>query len=328
LPSLLPPGYKPLTGAELFAVVILIHADCWLFVFTSAVLRYIIDYNEHSLACGSAIHMCIFFFISNKMLVSLFLVERAHVVLSRGARRLKSRLYVVNLTVVLLIYASCFSTFWPFHFNQIQGGLCFSGLKRAVLTTYIVADGVTNVYLTTLFLLPVIRSHSFGRGWRSGVWDERVPQLNSGLRELALRTFTGSLLSLGSITANMVIFTVLQVEPVWLCISTCQGDRECGLKSFPVPPLALAPFSNQQHEPGSALHIHHHSLDRAGRPLSPQRQQASIPTVKPARVARYQHAFPQYQPGDKVIAAGSAIIRGRVLWDRIGRDARCRRLPL
>lgn len=58
---------KPLTGAGLSAVVILIHADCWLFVFTGAVLRYIVNYNQHSFSCGFAIHTCIFFFVSNKV---------------------------------------------------------------------------------------------------------------------------------------------------------------------------------------------------------------------------------------------------------------------
>lgn len=65
--TLLPQRRKPLTGADLFAVVILIHADCWLLVFISAIIRYIINYNENSLGCGAAMHMCAFFYISNKV---------------------------------------------------------------------------------------------------------------------------------------------------------------------------------------------------------------------------------------------------------------------
>jgi hypothetical protein len=127
------------------SVVLGIHVNTWAFFTTCAILRYLISYNIYGFSCTRSYNMCIVSFTLTKMFMSLFLVERAHIVLSQGTPRLKSKLYVLNLAAVICIYTICFTLFWPFHTTRILEDLCIVGVRRVVLVLNITGDGALNV---------------------------------------------------------------------------------------------------------------------------------------------------------------------------------------
>lgn len=206
--------------------VFMVFSSSWMFAFVTAVFQYIIKFNSSPTACRSTTQACIVFFLFTKALISLFLVERAHVVLGHGLKRRQSLLCIVNYILVTLVYIVCFTLYWPFHHAWIEQpqNICMLRIKRSVLLSYIGCDGLFNVYLTTLFLLPLIKSHSLRN---SSVSNGTSKPLNAKLRELSLRTFIGSCLALITISANMIIFTVFEDEAMWLCMVCCQTDVLC-----------------------------------------------------------------------------------------------------
>ncbi|KAL3296072.1 hypothetical protein RB213_013151 [Colletotrichum asianum] len=106
---------------------------------------------------------------------------------------------------------------------------CVIGLERAILIPIIVFDALVNIYLTSLFLIPLFKLHSIQasilRPWTMGS-NHRHPRTppNVRLRRLALRTFLGALLTLTVSLTNLSVLVALGGEVVWLCLACCNID--------------------------------------------------------------------------------------------------------
>ncbi|KAK8069894.1 hypothetical protein PG994_006510 [Apiospora phragmitis] len=87
-------------------------------------------------------------------------------------------------------------------------------------------------------------------------------------RELSIRTFTGSCLALLSISANMIVFTVFEDEPMWMCMVSCQSDGEPACLFF---------------------HLFGGPLDNTGRTLGAARRRPINLRIL-GRNGRFQHA--------------------------------------
>ncbi|KAK1517620.1 uncharacterized protein CCOS01_11877 [Colletotrichum costaricense] len=204
-----------------------------LFVFGSWVfqLLFLAELRMDFIPCSAAGILCLTAYVVIK-LVYLFMVDKAHVIRGTTKSRLKSKLYVFNAFVMLAVYGIIAT------FNFVSRGsrydkendVCSIGLERTILLPVIFFDAVVNVYLTSLFLFPLLRLHSIQismmKPWtmhENTLHFSRVPP-NVRLRRLALRTFAGVIGTLAISIANLSVLVALEGEIVWLCLTCCNTD--------------------------------------------------------------------------------------------------------
>ncbi|KAH8671504.1 hypothetical protein BX600DRAFT_510173 [Xylariales sp. PMI_506] len=165
-----------------------IYIDCYIFVISSSVLQFGgFDLNNNFYACQSATILCLVGYISTK-LIYLFLVDRAHTIRARVVKRFKSKLYLFNSFGMVGMYCVFFVMLFVFRINVIEDGLCIIGVKGAMLIAPISFEIIINIYLTTLFLIPLV----------------------NGLTFVFLR--------------NLAALMALDGEPAWLCVLCCKTD--------------------------------------------------------------------------------------------------------
>ncbi|KAK1710273.1 hypothetical protein BDP67DRAFT_407984 [Colletotrichum lupini] len=166
-----------------------------LFVFGSWVfqLLFLAELRMDFIPCSAAGILCLTAYVVIK-LVYLFMVDKAHVIRGTTKSRLKSKLYVFNAFVMLGM--SMFRVHRGSRYDK-ENDVCSIGLERTILLPVIFFDAVVNVYLTSLFLFPLLRLHSIQismmKPWtmhENTLHFSRVPP-NVRLRRLALRTFAG-----------------------------------------------------------------------------------------------------------------------------------------
>ncbi|EGX49214.1 hypothetical protein AOL_s00078g598 [Orbilia oligospora ATCC 24927] len=86
-------------------------------------------------------------------------------------------------------------------------------MKKVALLPLITFDVVVNVYLTTLFLIPVVK-----------IAQGKAQQSHQALRSMAIKTFCGSCATLISSVANLTTLMLLKGEPGWICLLLCNAD--------------------------------------------------------------------------------------------------------
>ncbi|KAK8023743.1 hypothetical protein PG993_011809 [Apiospora rasikravindrae] len=206
-----------------FILVIAIYVDSLLFMLGSSLMQFTLDANANVRVCRATILLCITAYLSSKLLIYLFLVDRAYIVRDTLKPRLKSRLYLFHLGFIL-----------GNHANDITSeNLCVIAVNHDILICITVVDVIINVgysfqlslpgrtraddgvahpqvYLTTLFLRPIIQSHSF-RGQGRSVDSKRGP-LDTRLRSLTKKTFLGTCCTLLSSLAAIVIQCITNNE--------------------------------------------------------------------------------------------------------------------
>ncbi|KAI8299005.1 hypothetical protein K4K61_011039 [Colletotrichum sp. SAR11_59] len=199
-----------------FVVVLLIYLDSYLFVFVTAVLQFALGVNTNIQICDGAILLCLVCYITTKVLIYLFLVEKAHIIRGATKPRLKSKLYIFNSFGMLGVYAVIAILNFIFRITRIDDGQCYIGMQKVSMIPLISFDAVVNVYLTILFLIPLKSLYSFKN-------FPKTPA-NVRLRTVALRTFVGALCTLTSSIVNLTVLMALDGEPGWVCLMCCNSD--------------------------------------------------------------------------------------------------------
>ncbi|EFQ30368.1 uncharacterized protein GLRG_05512 [Colletotrichum graminicola M1.001] len=170
-------------------LVLLIYFFSFVFVFGTSILQfgYGADLNFHT--CSAATFFCLAGYVSTKF-IYLFMVERAHIIRQTRKSRFKSKLYLINsLGVFVLIVIMNFI----FRITHFEDGICIIGMQTPVILPLISFDAAVNVYLTILFLLPLLSLHSvkynFWRPWTLDWRNRRIPRAppNVRLRKLVIR---------------------------------------------------------------------------------------------------------------------------------------------
>ncbi|KAK6335709.1 hypothetical protein TWF730_003087 [Orbilia blumenaviensis] len=203
-------SWKKLTPVRWF--ILLVYIDSFLFVFSVGVISLGFGVNKTTGSCSAAIIMCIIFYETTK-LIYILLVEKVRLVKNAWLPRRKDKLYLFNSFGLLVPYMSvCFLTL-AYRFSYFQNGVCRIGMKKVALLPLITFDVVVNVYLTTLFLIPVIK---ISRG--------RAQESHQALRRMAVKTFFGSCATLTSSVANLTTLMLLKGEPGWVCLLLCNVD--------------------------------------------------------------------------------------------------------
>ncbi|CAF3502219.1 unnamed protein product [Fusarium graminearum] len=197
-------------------LVLIIYVDSYGFVFTSAILTQVFGLNTSFNICHGAIILCLVCYVTTKILIYVFLVEKAHVIRSSTTRRRNSGLYLFNIITLLVGYGVVVVMNFVFRIARIVNGECFIGMEKISMIPLIAFDAVVNVYLTILFLIPLKNLYSFKNLPKTGA--------NSRLRSVAMRTFVGACCTLTSSIVNLSVLMVLNGEPGWVCLMCCNSD--------------------------------------------------------------------------------------------------------
>ncbi|TFK36647.1 hypothetical protein BDQ12DRAFT_686276 [Crucibulum laeve] len=191
--------------------MILMFCDSWLFLFSSGILVLGVGLELNKSVCTAAIYLCVIFYATSKFLVYAFLTEKVHVVWSPtvGTRRFESPVYLTCLVTVAL-YCIVITLMMGGPIHEINAdGACVIGMRRLASIPLLVYDLYVNVFLTFMFLWPLVRSKL----------------LSSGVRRLAVRTFVAALVALTTSTVNMAVLIVLKGRELgWVFIGACGAD--------------------------------------------------------------------------------------------------------
>jgi len=194
-------------------LVLAIYIDSFLFVFTTAIISQGVGVNNALAVCSIAIELCLVFYMTTKVMLYLFLVERARIVRGTRKPRMKDRLYLFNAFGMLIPYGIVIVLNLLYRFALINNeGMCIIGIKLIAIIPLVVFDVIVNVYLTILFLVPLWGLHSFRN------------KLNMALRRTALRAFIGSCVTLSTSVANLLTLIILKGEPGYICLMCCNAD--------------------------------------------------------------------------------------------------------
>ncbi|KAK2021079.1 hypothetical protein LX32DRAFT_714142 [Colletotrichum zoysiae] len=198
-------------------LVFAIYADSYLFVFSTAILQFALGVNTNIQICDGAILLCLVCYVTTKVLIYMFLVEKSHIIRGATKPRLKSKLYIFNSFVMLGIYAVIAILNFIFRITRIDDdGQCYIGMQKVSMIPLISFDAVVNIYLTILFLIPLKSLYSFKHC--------STTPANARLRTVACRTFIGALCTLTSSIVNLTVLMVLDGEPGWVCLMCCNSD--------------------------------------------------------------------------------------------------------
>ncbi|XTI95342.1 hypothetical protein V2W45_1016071 [Cenococcum geophilum] len=198
----------PLTGW----LLVLIYCDSFAFVFLTGIISRGFNMNALNI-CRGVILLCLACYMTTKVLIYLFLVEKAYIVRGRRQPRLKDKLYLFNCFGMICPYIGVFVLNFIFRIAYIgDDGICIIGMKRVAMIPLLSFEIVVNVYLTLLFILPIRKLYSYRHN------------VNAALRAVALRTFIGSCATLTSSVVNITVLMVLEGEPAWICMMCCNAD--------------------------------------------------------------------------------------------------------
>ncbi|KAE9380242.1 hypothetical protein N431DRAFT_361713 [Stipitochalara longipes BDJ] len=197
-------------------LVLVIYVDSIAFVAGVAVLSNGFGIDSSHKICAQAVVLCLSCYMTTKFLY-YFLVERAYIIRRSAKPRLKDKLYLFNSFGMLIPYCVVIALNFYFRFAIYEKGTCRIGMKRVAMIPLIGFDILVNVYLTSLFLIPL-------RGKAPSPLYSYKNDRNSQARTVALRTFIGSCCTLTSSVVNLTFVMVLNGEPGWICLMCCNVD--------------------------------------------------------------------------------------------------------
>ncbi|KAK6845121.1 hypothetical protein PG995_015231 [Apiospora arundinis] len=134
-----------------FAILI----DSWAFALATIILQHGTGLSPSDWkACSAAIVLCLILYVTTKS-ICLFLTERAFIVRDGSKRRLESKLYLFNSAGLLCTYLAVFTLNLVHRISRLENGRCIIGARKSALVPLVSCDVLVNIYLTTLFLIPL-----------------------------------------------------------------------------------------------------------------------------------------------------------------------------
>lgn len=198
-------------------LVFAIYADSFLFVFATAILQFGLGVDHSLSVCESAILLCLVCYVTTKILIYMFLVEKAHIIRSTSKKpRMRSKLYLFNSFGMIGVYSGVVVLNFVYRITKVENGECIIGMQKIAMIPLIAFDLLVNIYLTILFLIPLSSLHSF----------KNMPKTtgNRRLKTVAMRTFIGCVCTLTSSIVNLSVLMALDGEPGWVCLMCCNSD--------------------------------------------------------------------------------------------------------
>ncbi|KAI4955464.1 hypothetical protein J4E91_001325 [Alternaria rosae] len=156
---------------------------------------------------------CLIGYMTTKILIYYFLVEKAYVVRGSKKPRMKTKLWLFNCLFMLLPYTIFVVMNFIFRITYIDdSGVCIIGMQKIAMLPLITFEVIVNVYLTALFIIPLRGLYSYQHN------------ANPTLHRMAKRSLIGSLATLTTSVVNLTILMVLRGEPGWICLMCCNAD--------------------------------------------------------------------------------------------------------
>ncbi|PPQ69194.1 hypothetical protein CVT25_006972 [Psilocybe cyanescens] len=191
--------------------VVLMYIDSWLFILGSGILTFGFGLEHSEATCVTAAYLCVVFYSTAKFFVYAFLAEKAHIVWSptKGERRLESSVYLCCLvSVSLYCIVMTLMLGGPIHETK-ENGACVIGLKPRASIPVLVYDLYINLFLTFMFIYPLV-----GSKVKSHV-----------IRRLAVRTGVAAIVALSTSTINIAVLIRLDGRELgWVNLSICSVD--------------------------------------------------------------------------------------------------------
>ncbi|KAI2465724.1 hypothetical protein F4781DRAFT_408375 [Annulohypoxylon bovei var. microspora] len=197
-------------------LVFTLYVDSWTFVFATGIINYGIGVDSNLGVCSAAILSYLFCYISTKVLIYMFLVEKAFIIRGGPKRRLESKLYLFNSFGMLTIHGIISILNFVYRVASLDNGRCIIGIGRQGLIPMITFDIAVIVYLTVLFLNPLRNIPAF----------QGLSNMPAGprLRNVAMRTFIGAMCTTTSTVVNLLVLMILDGEPGWVFLTCCNAD--------------------------------------------------------------------------------------------------------
>lgn len=211
-------------------LVLAIYTFSIVFVITAIILHYGVGTNGDNAICTAAVFLCLSVYMFTKILIYFFLIDRAHIIRSVNKPRLRSKLYLFNVGSTIVVYSTIAVFDFLFHTSYQEKGQCRLGVALSGLIPTITFDALTNIYLTILFLKPLLNTYSIRRvspkpGSASSIaFSIASSTVNPELKPLAIRTMIGCVLTLIGSLINLILIWGLNNEPAWLCLFMCTSD--------------------------------------------------------------------------------------------------------
>ncbi|ETS73408.1 hypothetical protein PFICI_15013 [Pestalotiopsis fici W106-1] len=118
-----------------YTVVLGIFVDSWLFVFITGILKYGVDLNSSYAVCSAALFLCLTFYMTAKI----------YVVRNDTKPRLKSKLYIFNTFVVIILYLVVAIVNLIYRITRIDDGVCIIGMQRGAMVALLGFDTFVNM---------------------------------------------------------------------------------------------------------------------------------------------------------------------------------------
>ncbi|KAI6350911.1 hypothetical protein MCOR25_010294 [Pyricularia grisea] len=193
-------------------MVLMIYFVSFLFVLGNSILQFGLGSELNYSTCMAAEFLCL----------STYALTKVHIVQESRKSRLKSRIYLINSFGMMGIYVIIIIMNFVFRVNFYDEGICVIGQTRFALIPLIVFDVFINIYLTILFLIPLLIRRPYTLVLHSAKMEYTAPNLR--LRRLVFRTFVGTCCTLASSVTNMTVLMILNGESSWLCFIACNSD--------------------------------------------------------------------------------------------------------
>ncbi|KAK4226444.1 hypothetical protein QBC38DRAFT_228773 [Podospora fimiseda] len=198
-------------------IVFAIYADSFLFVFATGILQFGFGVGYSMSVCESAILLCLACYVTTKILIYIFLVEKAFIIRSGTKKlRMRSKLYLFNSFGMIGVYCVVVVLNFIYRITKVENGQCIIGMQRPAMIPLISFDLLVNIYLTLVFLIPLTRLYTY-KNFQETPGSRR-------LRTVAIRTFVGCICTLTSSVVNLSVLMALDGEPGWVCLMCCNSD--------------------------------------------------------------------------------------------------------
>ncbi|KAH5072928.1 hypothetical protein HBH95_161340 [Parastagonospora nodorum] len=194
-------------------LVLVIYADSAAFVFATSIITHGFGINSSRQVCEGGIILCLVCYMSTKIIMYYFLVERAYIVGGSRKPRHKTKLWLFNCIFMILPYTIFVIMNFIWRITYINDeGVCIIGMQKIAMMPLIIFEVIVNVYLTLLFIIPLRGLHSY------------QTNANPVLKRMAFRSFIGSCATLTTSVINLTILMVMKGEPGWICLMCCNAD--------------------------------------------------------------------------------------------------------
>jgi hypothetical protein len=236
-------------------LVICIYIVGILFISSSTILQYGFGLNVAPY-CKTAILLCLVFYLSAKVLMYLFLAERARLMCIPLVNRKHDLIWLANVAMIVIGFGIIAVLAFVYLVSEVSptDGQCRIGLQLGITVALLAYDLFINMWLTGLFIkLAAKYMERFFPEWMSHWWkglsqrlrpqatslsanfdddDHPVPGIDasSDLAKLTRKTLVGSVIMMSSTVVNLAVLLQFHGEEAgWVCLLICTIDSEVTL---------------------------------------------------------------------------------------------------